>query len=200
MEDAVTERRSRLRQYQAQLLERMQAAQGTGTAAARELGVLVGARHCLLDLTQMGEIVPGQAVTPVPLTQPWYRGLANVRGNLLGVVDLAAYLGDDPGAQADPQANHVASPAGPEIRLLTFAASLGLPCALLANRVLGLRRLADMRPEAGDAAAPDWCAERYIDRDGQSWTRLDLAGLAREPRFLQVSLHAGPPAGLPEVR
>ncbi|WBS02209.1 chemotaxis protein CheW [Pseudoduganella sp. SL102] len=199
MEDAVSdtgERRSRLRQYQVQLLERMQAAQGTGTAAARELGVLVGARHCLLDLTQMGEIVPSHSITPVPLTQPWYLGLANVRGNLLGVVDLAAYLGDGPGTHAD----HGTHAAGPDTRLLTFAASLGLPCALLANRVLGLRRLADMRADGSDAAAPGWCAERYVDGDGQPWTRLDLAGLAREPRFLQVSLHASPQAGLPAGR
>ena len=111
--------------------------------------MLVGARHCLLDLTQIGEIVPFQSATPVPLTQPWYLGLANVRGNLLGVIDLAAYIGDDFGN----------SPAaGPETRLLTFAAGVGLPCALLANRVLGLRRLSDMRADDSGAAAPGWCA------------------------------------------
>ena len=173
------ERRSRLRQYQVQLLERMQAAQGTGGAAARELGVLVGARHCLLDLTQVGEIVLFQSATPVPLTRSWYRGLANVRGNLVGVVDLAVFLGDGN------------TPTGPEARLLTFAAGIGLPCALLAHRVLGLRRMADMRADGSDAAAPGWCAERHVDGDGQPWTRLDLALLAREPGFLQVGLGAG---------
>jgi hypothetical protein len=90
------ERRSRLRQYQVQLLERMQAAQAAGTTAARELGVLIGTRHYLLDLTQVGEIVPFQSATAVPLTQPWYLGLANVRGSLVGVIDLAAYLAHHP--------------------------------------------------------------------------------------------------------
>jgi twitching motility protein PilI len=198
MADAVTdsgERRSRLRQYQVQLLERMQAAQGAETAAARELGVLAGARHWLLDLTQLSEIVPYQALTTVPLTQPWYLGLANVRGNLLGVIDLAGYMAGNPENSAAGTAGdrHAVPPAGPETRLLTFAAGLGLPCALLADRVLGLRRLADMRPDGSDTAAPGWCAERYLDADGQPWTRLDLAGLAREPRFLQVSLHPGLP-------
>ncbi|MBB3220719.1 chemotaxis protein CheW [Pseudoduganella umbonata] len=210
MGDAATdsgERRSRLRQYQVQLLERMQAAQGADTTAARELGALIGARHCLLDLTQLGEIVPYQPAAAVPLTQPWYLGLANVRGNLLGVIDLAAYIGDGfgegPGhATEDGAGAHAvhAPPAGPETRLLTFAAGMGLPCALLANRVLGLRRLADMRPDGSDAAAPGWCAGRYIDDGGQPWTRLDLAGLAREPRFLQVGLQASQPAGLAEAR
>ncbi|QBE64477.1 chemotaxis protein CheW [Pseudoduganella lutea] len=177
------ERRSRLRQYQVQLLERMQAAQGAGTAAARELGVLVGARHCLLDLTQVGEIVPFQSATPVPLTQPWYLGLANVRGTLVGVVDLAAYLGDHFGDNAQA--------VGTEARLLTFAAGIGLPCALLAHRVLGLRRLADMHADGSDAAAPGWCAERHVDSEGQPWTRLDLALLAREAGFLQVGRGTG---------
>lgn len=173
------ERRSRLRQYQVQLLERMQAAQGAAVATGRELGVLVGDRHCLLDLTQAGEIVPQQAITGVPLTQPWYLGLANLRGSLTGIVDLAAYLGD---ASAAP---------GAEGRLLTFAPSLGLPCALLVRRVLGLRRLADMQAQERDAAAPAWCAERHADTDGQAWIRLDLALLMREARFLHVGLLAG---------
>ncbi len=203
------ERRSRLRQYQVQLLERMQAAQATGAAAARELGVLIGARHCLLDLTQVGEIVPFQPATAVPLTQPWYLGLANVRGNLVGVIDLGAYLAAEPADSSasdpafDPAARlpaHLlehgpahapehfgdAVPAGTETRLLTFAAAIKLPCALLASRVFGLRRLADMQPAATGTAAPAWCAGRYVDTDGQSWTRLDLARLAREPRFLHV--------------
>jgi twitching motility protein PilI len=180
------ERRSRLRQYQVQLLERMQAAQAAGTTAARELGVLIGTRHCLLDLTQVGEIVPFRSATTVPLTQPWYLGLANVRGNLVGVIDLSAYLAADLAAflTEDPATGLPATAS--ESRLLTFGAGLGLPCALLANRALGLRRLADMRPAGVDTTAPAWCAERHVDTDGRSWTRLDLAGLAREPRFLHV--------------
>ncbi|TWI64208.1 twitching motility protein PilI [Pseudoduganella lurida] len=170
------ERRSRLRQYQVQLLERMQAAQGAAPAAGRELGVLVGARHCLLDLTQIGEIVPQQAIAPVPLTQPWYLGLANLRGSLTGVVDLARYLGDAPALP------------GPETRLLTFSATLGLPCALQATRVLGLRRLDDMQPAAATADDPAWCAGRHADADGQAWLRLDLALLVREARFLQIGV------------
>ena len=45
------ERRSRLRRYQAQLLERMHDAQSGAAAAGRELGVQFGASRCLLDLT-----------------------------------------------------------------------------------------------------------------------------------------------------
>ena len=170
------ERRSRLRQYQVTLLERMQAAKaGTGNAG-RELGVLLGGRRCLLDLTQVGEIVPFQAVTAVPLAQDWYKGLANIRGNLVGVVDLARYMGEAP---AQP---------GPESRLVTFASHLGFNCAILAGRVLGLRNLDEMVEQAADSAQPAWGNQQFHDREAQQWTRLDLAELVREARFLQIGL------------
>jgi twitching motility protein PilI len=168
------ERRRRLRRYQAQLLERMHAAQSGAVAAGRQLGVQLGAIRCLLDLTQVSEIVPLQAVTPVPLTHDWYLGLANIRGNLTGVVDLARFCGEAPVVQ------------GGECRIVTFAPALGLHGALLASRVLGLRSVDAMRADAVDAAIAPWCAQQYTDQDGQRWTRLDLALLVHEERFLQV--------------
>jgi twitching motility protein PilI len=102
----------------------------------------------------------------VPLTQPWYLGLANVRGSLMGVIDLARYL--DPHATA----------AGPDARLVSLAPRLGFNCALLVTRVYGLRRPGAMTLDAG----------RLHDADGHAWTPLSLAALVREERFLHVSL------------
>jgi len=169
------ERRSRLRQYQVTLLERMQAARAGSGSTGRELGVLLGAQRCLLDLTQVGEIVPFQPVTAVPLAQDWYLGLSNIRGNLVGVIDLARYLG---GPAATP---------GPDSRVVTFAGHLGFNCAILAERVLGLRNLDEMA-EAPAGSELAWCNQQFQDRDGQQWTRLDLGQLVREARFLQVGL------------
>ncbi|MFL6633897.1 MAG: chemotaxis protein CheW [Massilia sp.] len=157
-------RRARLRQYQEQLLERMQAARTSSGARAHQLGVEIGGVRYLLDLVEAGEIVPLPPLAAVPLTQPWYLGLANIRGNLLGVVDLARYLD----GKAVPT---------PGTRLVTFAPGLGFPCALLVAKVVGLRHAADMTPL--DA--------RLRDADGQEWTPLSLAALAREERFLQVA-------------
>lgn len=176
---AGAERRSRLRQYQVQLLERMQAARSGAAVGGRELGVLLGGRRCLLDLTQVSEIAPLQPVTAVPLAQPWYLGLANIRGALTGVVDLARYRGEG------------GVPAGADNRLITFAPALGCNCALLVERVLGLRHLGEMAaapadPGDGGQDAPLWCGQQFQDKEGQRWTRLDLAQLAREPRFLQI--------------
>lgn len=164
-------RRTRLREYQEQLLERMQAAKGGGGAPIQQLGMQVGATRYLLDLLEAGEIVSSAPLARVPLTQPWYLGLANVRGTLVGVIDLARYLGEDrpsPGASSS-------------MRLVTFAPTLGFNCALLADRVYGLRQAGSMQREGGVLR----------DADDNLWTPLSLAALVREERFLHVAQQPG---------
>ena len=128
-------RQGRLRQYQLQLIERIQAARSGALAARKELGVMLGGRPCLLDLTQLGEIViaAGVQIQGVPLAQDWYLGLAAMRGRLTGVVDLARYMGEP------------ACAPGNHCRIITFSPRLGLNCALLVERVLGLRQLRTMQ-------------------------------------------------------
>lgn len=181
------DRRSRLRQYQVQLLERMQAARNGETAGVRELGVLIGGRYCLLALTQIGEIVVPQPLAPVPLTRDWYLGLANIRGNLTGVIDFARYRNEADGMGGGPLALAAQPQPG---RFITLAPRLGFHCALLAEQVLGLRQSAQMQAVADHdvthAAAPGAAWGRcYDDADGRRWTLLDLAQMVREPRFLQ---------------
>jgi len=157
-------RRTRLRQYQVQLLERMQAARNNAGARVNQLGVMIGQERFLLDLTQVGEIVPVPSITVVPLTQPWYLGLANIRGNLISVIDLARYqLSSD-------------TAIGSDSRIITFANGLGFNCGLLVSRVYGLRHAAGMEV-SGD---------RLRDADAFEWTPLDLAALVGDTRFLHV--------------
>jgi twitching motility protein PilI len=157
-------RRTRLRQYQAQLLERMQAARSNTGARVSQLGVQLGQSRVLLDLGQAGEIVPLMPLTTVPLTQPWYLGLANIRGNLVSVVDLARFLG-----LGDTL-------VGPDCRVITFGTALGVNCAMLVSKVHGLRNAGAMEAE-GDGLR---------DSDGVHWTVLDLAALVRDQRFMQI--------------
>ncbi len=157
-------RRTRLRQYQVQLLERMQAARSNSGARINQLGVTIGAERYLLDLTQAGEIVPVPPITVVPLTQPWYLGLANIRGNLIGIVDLARYNG---GAETSTASDS---------RIVTMASGLGFNCGLLVARVHGLRHAGDMTV-TGD---------RLRDVDNNEWIPLDLAALVSDTRFLHV--------------
>jgi twitching motility protein PilI len=162
-------RRTRLRLYQEQLLERMQAAKNGAGASVAQLGFGIGATRYLVDLAEVSEIVTPVPVTTVPLTRAWYLGLANIRGSLLGVIDLARYLDEDSAP--------VPAPSGGAPRLLVFAPSLGFNCALLASQVYGLRHAGTMERD-GDALR---------DPDGKPWMPLSIAALAREERFLRIA-------------
>jgi twitching motility protein PilI len=169
-------RRTRLREFQAQLMERMHAAT-TGTAGqASQLGVMTGQTRWLLSLSEAGEIVSVGNITKVPLTQDWYLGLTNIRGNLVSVIDLARFKGLAP------------TPIDKESRIVAFAPGLAFNAGLLVSRVMGLRNAADMERQPVVSGEPSWIAHRYVDRDAQAWTELDLSSIVQDPQFLHVGL------------
>lgn len=172
--DAVA-RRTRLREFQAQLLARMQAARSGAQVQANQLGVMIGQRRCLLNLQQAGEIVSVGTITKVPLTHDWFLGLTNIRGNLISVIDFARFQGM-PGTAPDKEA-----------RIVAFASSLSFNCGLLVSRVLGLRNVSEMQLQdtGGQDGAP-WMINRFVDREENTWTEIDLSQVIQDQRFLQV--------------
>ena len=87
----------------------------------------------MIDLVEAGEVIPVPPITPVPLTRPWFRGVANVRGNLYSVVDFAAFVG-------------VGSVEVTErSRLVLLGERLRSAAALLVDRSLGLRNPDQLR-------------------------------------------------------
>jgi twitching motility protein PilI len=59
----------------------------------RGVGFTVGGQELLAPLDQVDEILTVPQLTRVPLVKSWVLGIANVRGNLLPVMDLGAFLG-----------------------------------------------------------------------------------------------------------
>jgi len=126
-------------------------------------------------LEEAGEVIPVPPVAHVPLTQPWFRGLANIRGNLFSVIDLSAFQGRDP------------TPQTPDSRLLLVADRYNMSAALLVNRMLGLRNLQQFETHAA-AADRAWERARFVDRDGQVWRELGMNELVYDEDFLQAGL------------
>lgn len=169
-------RRTRLREFQTQLVERMQAARTGGDARVSQLGVMIGQRRWLLSLQEAGEIVSVGAITKVPLTHDWFLGLSNIRGNLISVIDFSQFQGQS------------ATAIDKESRIVAFAPSLEFNCGLLVTRVLGLRNVADMQIHAAADDAPQWSSRNFIDRDQHVWSELDLSLVVQDPQFLHVGL------------
>ena len=171
------ERRQRLRQFQENLAERMQAARAETGANENRLGIVIGQTRWLLDLSEVGEIVPVTTITKVPLAKDWYLGLLNIRGNLIGVIDFSRFLELDP-TQVEN--------AG---RVVTFSPSLGINCGLLVTRVMGLRNIAQMKPESDSSdIAGDWVGQRYRDQESLDWISLKLSSIVQNQRFLHIGL------------
>ena len=164
-----------LRTFQQELASRL----ATKTAAQVEssrLGLSSGGERWLIRLADAGEVVTVPAIVPVPLTRPWYLGVANIRGNLYSVVDFAKFLGRD-------------AAGGGQTRLLLVGARAGeMNVGSVVQRVLGLRNVTELAPAAPPLDAPAWYAQRWMDGEGDAWQEIDLAVLARDPAFLQVGI------------
>lgn len=161
-----------LREFQQGLAARLREA-SIETAPHARLGVKAGERLWLMRLDEAGEVLPPPEITPVPLTRPWFLGLANVRGNLAGVVDFAAFIGEAPTART------------PECRLVLMADRFASHSGLLVERLMGLRNLAGLEAEPGGADRP-WIRGCYRDHEGRRWHELDMGLLAEHGDFLQV--------------
>jgi twitching motility protein PilI len=150
--------REALRDLQSRLAGRLQAARSEGG--------------------QSGEIFPWAGVQPVPYTKPWFLGIANLRGTLAGVIDLASLLGHGV-ARSEP--------ALAESSLLAFNAALEVNAALLVDRLQGLRSAdAFVRTEAAPEHSPAFFGPVHIDEAGHRWQELQLQRLSQTSEFLSI--------------
>ena len=164
--------RTSLRDYQRDLAERLRGA--TTTRIASKLGLQVADEAWLVDLTDSGEVIPVPAITPVPLTRPWFKGVTNIRGNLYSVVDFPAFLGRNPVALGD------------RARLLLIGERFRLAVALLVDGSLGLRNPTQFEESLSECGL--WARAAYKDKDGRQWKELDLPQLVQHPDFLSVGV------------
>src|ERR1700694_5036011 len=162
-----------LRAFQQELATRL-AAKTTAQVEQSRLGIACADERWLIRLADAGEVIAVPQMATVPLTKPWYLGVANIRGNLYGVIDCACFLG----LQLEP-----VTPGASQTRLLLFGPRIGdLRAGLIVHRVLGLRNLADLSRNDTPAGAPDWYGSRWGGADGGGWEEVGLARGRRGPR------------------
>lgn len=172
-------KREALRELQARLASRLQAARTEGVQSSW-LAVESGGGKFLFPLSQSGEIFPFASTLNVPYTQSWFLGVANLRGGLYGVVDLASYVGGHAPVQR--------SDAGrAESRLVAFNAALEVNCALLIDRLAGLRNMdAFSTSSPPPEGAPEYFGTGYTDNNGAYWQEINLQSLSQQPQFLSI--------------
>jgi len=169
-----------LRELQSRLADRLQAAR-TQRRGQSWLAVECRGHGFLFPLREAGEIFALAPVLPVPHSHSWFLGVANLRGHLHGVVDLAGFLGAanqraglDRGGREQP-------------RLVGFNQTLELNCVLAVDRLLGLRSEDELTAAPPlMAATPRFVGARLRDAAGRLWQELNLSALATDDAFLKI--------------
>lgn len=159
--------------------EKMNSEQMKNAAAESStvLGMVVGEDRWLVQTTEVNEVLPVPKLLPVALTQPWFLGIANVRGHLYGIVDLAQYFGGAP------------TQCGIKARLLLASPRFRINSGLLVSNMLGVRSLSEFEPienEGMDMQAG--IAGNCRDKGGRRWRVLNFGELVREEAFLQIAI------------
>ncbi|TAM93288.1 MAG: chemotaxis protein CheW [Rhodanobacteraceae bacterium] len=138
----------------------------------RAIGFRVGDHHFVSGIDEISEILMSPPpVTSIPSTRPWLLGVANVRGNLIALVDLKQFLFE--------QHTHVTGRA----RVLVVKQGGG-NVGLLVDELVGQRNLTDAdRAEAEGEADPGLA--RFV-------TENVTMGAVRLGRFSMVELTHAP--------
>lgn len=123
------------------------------------------------------EVINPPRMTRVPNARPWLTGVANVRGELLPIVDLRQFLGL-------PQIEQRSQ------RVLVFN-SERVPAGFLVDEVAGYRQFAPNEqrtevPEGKDALKP-YLLGGFV-REGQPWLAFSLHKVAQSDTFKQAGV------------
>jgi twitching motility protein PilI len=164
-----------LRELQTRLADRLQAAR-TQVRGQSWLAVECSGRGFLLPLREAGEIFALAPILAVPYSHRWFLGVANLRGHLHGVVDLAGFLGVKTVESGRDQS-----------RLVGFNQTLDINCVLLVDKLSGLRSDDQLTREPADGVAkPAFVGARLRDASGRIWQELALTALASDEAFLRI--------------
>ena len=143
----------------------------------RGIGFRLGNRYLVSSINEVNEILTFPSLTLVPGVRTWLLGVANVRGNLVPLIDLKQYL--------EGERTHVTD----STRVL-LARQAGGSVGLLVDEVLGQRNFSE--EQRADAVGEDderyvrFVAEKYQLGD-VLWGMFSMAVLVRTPDFVQAS-------------
>ncbi|MCF6217334.1 MAG: chemotaxis protein CheW [Gammaproteobacteria bacterium] len=136
-----------------------------------------GKINLISALSEIQEVAPCPHISLLPGVKPWVRGVANVRGSLITIIDLAAFL------------DLRAPTAQKNSRILVINQS-GLMAGLLVDEVHGLRHL-DQTKKVENHASNDpklvpYLTAGFMD-DSQEYHVLSLPKLAQSQAFMNIA-------------
>ncbi|MFC3152012.1 chemotaxis protein CheW [Litoribrevibacter euphylliae] len=132
-------------------------------------------------LSPLGEVVEVLDVprfTQIPGVKPWVKGIANVRGRLLPIMDFASYLGSS--------SNKLM-----RTRKVLVVDYKGILAGLIVDEVMGMQHFPADAFQKSTAAIIDEVRPYVMGefpRDDRLWTVISLFKLAQDQEFVQVAV------------
>jgi len=148
----------------------------------RGVGYRIGHKRLASGFDEVVEILPMPQVTPVPGAQPWLLGVANIRGNLLPIVDLKQFLEGERTVIHEGQRVLIVRQPGGDV-------------AVTIDELFGQRSFTEAQQQPPEALAQSVLAQgrythfvdRVYDLAEDSWGIFSLERLARTPEFRQAA-------------
>jgi twitching motility protein PilI len=143
----------------------------------RGIGFRIGVRHFVSIIAEVNEILTTPLLTAVPGTRRWLLGVANVRGNLVPIIDLRDFIEGE---------RSVITEASRVLVVRQHAGSVGL----LIDEVLGQRSFSEEQ-RAKAIGEADERYQRFVGENLQLgdvlWGLFSMATLVRAAEFQQGS-------------
>ncbi len=141
------------------------------------IGFRFGPHHLVAPMGKIAEILEYPPLTRVPSALPWVRGIANVRGSLLPIMDLKGFVTGE------------LTELNRRSRVLVVHHG-DLHTGLLVDEVLGMRHFFDeeRQPDStGLAPALQDFVEGAYRQGEQDWGVFSVDRLVANPRFREVA-------------
>jgi twitching motility protein PilI len=142
------------------------------------IGFRLGQLYLVAPLGEVAEILTPPRLSRVPRTKSWVCGIANVRGNLMPIMDLLAYLHDRPASM------HRRS------RILVVNHE-GVYSGLVVDAVLGLRHFRDEQ-RCDELPGEDESIHQYMKHGfrvgDEHWGVFSVHALVDTPKFLKAAV------------
>ena len=140
------------------------------------IGFKLAGKRLIARMSDVAEILPPPSTIRVPGVKAWVKGLANIRGNLIPILDMNAFL----------QKGFTKS--GKQNRILVINKD-GVVAGLLVEEVYGLRRFKPEQKMSADHPETE-ALMPYLDGiykdEMTSWDVFDVKSLVNHEPFVRV--------------
>ncbi len=140
---------------------------------------LLQGRRLVCPVNEVAEVSTVPKMTQIPGVLPWMKGIANLRGRLLPIIDLSFFLFQESDSNRW------------QLKRLLVIEQGALHCGLIVDEVLGRQHQPLETVSMTDCVEPalkPYIAGEFSSTDGEIWQVLSLVRLLESQSFLNAAL------------